>query len=145
MSRMEKKISLGISSCFGPSNATNWLSRCSVIPWSGWVIWEKLSQENILHIIRSMPQSCQSCIQVHGGYANYWAPLWSAVMKFQQNGLARCIILSLWFLGCLSSALCNFHFQMMATFISNAFPNPHQYRYPAWIVPPLTSGVLSVQ
>ncbi len=32
---------------------------------------------------------------------NYWVPFWVAAMKFQQNGLACCIIFSLWFSGCL--------------------------------------------
>ncbi len=64
-------------------------------------IWEEIPQDTIRRLIRSMPRHCQACIQARGGHTNYWVPFWVAAMKFQQNGLACCIIFSLWFSGCL--------------------------------------------
>ncbi len=64
-------------------------------------IWEEIPQDTIRRLIRSMPRRCQACTQARGGHTNYWVPFWVAAMKFKQNGLACCIIFSLWFSGCL--------------------------------------------
>ncbi len=55
-------------------------------------IWEEIPQDTIHRLIRSMPRRCQACIQACGGNTNYWVPFWVAEMKFQQNGLACCIV-----------------------------------------------------
>ncbi len=70
-------------------------------------IWEEIRQDTIRCLIRSMLRHCQECTQARGGNTNYWVPFWVAAMTFQQNGLACCIIFSLWFSGgSLNSALC---------------------------------------
>ncbi len=93
---------------------------------------------------------CQACIQARGGHTKYGVPFWVAAIKFQQNGLACCIIFSLWFSGCLwiqPSVGWSFHFHqtMWHPFVPNTLPSPYlyQYRYPAWYFSPLRSDVFS--
>ncbi len=62
-------------------------------------IWEEIRQDTIRRLFRSMLRHCQECTQARGGNTNYWVPFWVAAVTFQQNGLACCIIFSLWFSG----------------------------------------------
>ncbi len=112
-------------------------------------IWKEIPQDTIRRLIRSMPRRCQVCIQARGGHTNYWVPFWVAAMKFQQNGLACCIIFSLWFFGVsLNSALCwliiliSIKWCGILSFLTH-YPVHISYRYPAWYFSPLRSDVFS--
>ncbi len=112
-------------------------------------IWEGTTQDTIRHLIKSMPRCCQACIQAHEGHTNYWVPFWVAAMKFQQNGLACCIIFSLDFRGVFEFSPLwvdnfNFHQTMWHPFVPNTLPSPYQYRYPGWYFSPLRSDVFKV-
>ncbi len=112
-------------------------------------IWEEIAQDTIRCLIRSMPRCYQACIQACGGHTIYWVPFRVAAMKFQQNGLACCIIFSLWFSRCLwIQPLCRLIIfisikQCGILFFPNTLPRTYRYRYLARYFSPLRSDMFS--
>lgn len=80
-----------------------WSIRCYLRLPSSLVIWSrygKRSPEDTIHgLARSIPWRCHVCIS--WAFTYIWIQFWVATMKIQHNGLACCIIFSLWFFCCL--------------------------------------------